>query len=105
MIVVADSSPLIVLVNIGHIRVLPDLFGEVVIPPQIAAELADARRPQAVQDFICSKPAWLRVQAPASVESRYSPSLFTPACCDSVRKGAVSYVLPGAKNATFRTGS
>ena len=68
MIVVADSSPLIVLVNIGHIRVLPDLFGEVVIPPQIAAELADAKRPQAVQDFIRAKPVWLRVQAPASME-------------------------------------
>ena len=69
MIVVADSSPLIVLVNIGCIRILPDLFGEVVIPPQIAAELADARRPQAVQDFMGAKPTWLRVQAPARVES------------------------------------
>ena len=68
MIVVADSSPLVVLVNIGHIRVLPELFGEVVIPPQIAAELADARRPQAVQDFMRARPAWLRVRAPASVE-------------------------------------
>ena len=68
MIVVADSSPLIVLVNIGHIRVLPELFGEVVIPPQIAAELADARRPQAVQDFIAAKPAWLSVRTPARVE-------------------------------------
>lgn len=68
MIVVADSSPLIALVNIGHIEVLPVLFREVVIPPQIAAELADARRPPAVQDFLRGKPVWLRVQAPASVE-------------------------------------
>lgn len=68
MIVVADSSPLIVLVNIGHIEVLPALFRDVVIPPQIAAELADARRPQAVQNFIRGKPVWLRVQAPISVE-------------------------------------
>lgn len=37
MIVVADSSPLIVLVNIGHIEILPALFHEVFIPPQIAA--------------------------------------------------------------------
>ena len=69
MIVVADSSPLIVLVNIGHIQILPALFREVVIPPQIAAELADSKRPQTVQDFIREKPVWLRVQAPASVES------------------------------------
>ena len=68
MIVVADSSPLIVLVNIGCIRILPELFGEVVIPPQIAAELADANRPQAVRDFIGAKPPWLHVRAPISVE-------------------------------------
>jgi predicted nucleic acid-binding protein len=64
MIVVADSSPLIVLVNIGHIEILPALFRDAVIPPQIAAELADAKRPQAVHDFIHDKPPWLRVQAP-----------------------------------------
>ena len=68
MIVVADSSPLIVLVNIGHIQILPALFREVVIPPQIAAELTDAKRPQAVQDFMREQPVWLRVQAPVSVE-------------------------------------
>jgi predicted nucleic acid-binding protein len=56
MIVVADSSPLIVLVNIGHVEILPALFREVVIPPQIAAELSDARRSQAVRDFINGQP-------------------------------------------------
>ena len=68
MIVVADSSPLIVLVNIGHVGILHALFREVVIPPQIAAELGDARRTQAVRNFIGAKPVWLRVKAPASVE-------------------------------------
>lgn len=68
MIVVADSSPLIVMMKIGHIQVLPVLFREVVIPPQIAMEPADPKRPQTVQDFIRERPDWLRVQAPASVE-------------------------------------
>lgn len=68
MIVVADSSPLIVLVDIGHVEILPALFREVVIPPQIAAELADVRRSQAVRDFINGQPIWLRVQAPIRVE-------------------------------------
>lgn len=31
MIVVADSSPLIVLVNIGQIKILPALFATVII--------------------------------------------------------------------------
>lgn len=69
MIVVADSSPLVVLVNIGHIQTLPALFREVFIPPQIAAELADSRRSQAVRDFIREAPPWLRVQAPRRMES------------------------------------
>jgi predicted nucleic acid-binding protein len=68
MIVVADSSPLVVLVNIGHVEILPAIFWEVVIPPQIAAELADAKRPQAIRDFIGRKPLWLRVQAPIRLE-------------------------------------
>jgi len=33
MLVIADSSPLIVLVNIGLVDLLPRLFGQVVIPP------------------------------------------------------------------------
>ena len=68
MIVVADSSPLIVLVNIGQVQILPRLFREVFIPPQIAAELADPKRPQAVHDFINAKPPWLRIQEAANVE-------------------------------------
>jgi predicted nucleic acid-binding protein len=39
VIVIADSSPVIVLVNIGHINLLPFLFKAVVIPSQVAAEL------------------------------------------------------------------
>ena len=39
MIVVADSSPLIALINIGHVDVLPQLFGQVIIPPEISVEL------------------------------------------------------------------
>lgn len=69
MIVVADSSPLIVLVKIGHIAILPALFGEVFIPPQIAAELSNEKGSQPVQDFIAEKPKWLRVQAPANLEA------------------------------------
>ncbi len=68
MIVIADSSPLITLINIGHAGILQTLFLEVVIPPQIAAELAAAKRPQAVRTFIAECPPWFRVQAPAVVE-------------------------------------
>lgn len=68
MIVVADSSPLIVLVNIGHERVLSDLFGHIVIPDDVAAELAGPRRPEIVRAFIVSPPPWIEIRAPLSVE-------------------------------------
>ena len=52
MLVVADSSPLIVLINIGHIGILPNLFGKRMIPPEVSAELADEKRPEPVRMFI-----------------------------------------------------
>jgi len=59
MLVVADSSPLIVLIEIGHIDVLPKLFGQAIIPPEVWLELHQSNRPQAVRDFIASCPNWL----------------------------------------------
>ena len=68
MLVVADSSPLIALINIAHVDILPALFGTVVIPPQVAREMAHATRPQVVRDFASSRPTWLVEQAPATIE-------------------------------------
>jgi predicted nucleic acid-binding protein len=49
MIVVADTSPFVVLVAIGHVDVLLALFKEVLIPPPVASELASSRRPPEVR--------------------------------------------------------
>ncbi|NLX98039.1 MAG: DUF3368 domain-containing protein [Rhodopirellula sp.] len=69
MLVVADSPPLIVLINIGHINVLPSLFGQVVVPPEVSAELNKANRPEAVQRFIAATPGWFLVRAASKIES------------------------------------
>jgi predicted nucleic acid-binding protein len=69
MLVVADSSPLIVLIKIEHVEVLPTLFGTVVIPPEVAAELRRGNRPREVRDFIASPPSWLLQRSPAAIES------------------------------------
>src|SRR5690348_9376816 len=69
MLVVADSSPLIVLINIGHIDVLPALFGDVVIPPEVAVELSQPNRPAAVRDFAANRPPWLIERIPTQIES------------------------------------
>jgi predicted nucleic acid-binding protein len=44
MLVIADSSPLIVLTNIGRTQILTTLFGAVTIPLQVADELDSANR-------------------------------------------------------------
>lgn len=69
MIVVADSSPFVVLIAIGHIDVLPALFAKIVIPPQVESELTSPRRSEAVRTFIAATPPWLRVQSPDLIDS------------------------------------
>jgi predicted nucleic acid-binding protein len=68
MIVVADTSPFVVLVAIEQVEVLPTLFQEVLIPTQVASERASSRRSQVVRAFIATPPPWLRVLAPSSTE-------------------------------------
>ncbi len=69
MLVVADSSPLNLLVRIGHSDILPALFERVAIPTEVARELSRPRAPQAVRDLISRPPAWLSVHEPGEVES------------------------------------
>lgn len=56
MIVVSDASPLNVLVRIGHVEILEDLFGSVIIPPAVAAELTHARTPDPVRAWLAAPP-------------------------------------------------
>ncbi len=61
MIVVSDSSPLIVLAAVGHLDLLRDLFGDVLIPEEVHREIVHegAGQPgaQEVQDA-----KWIHVQ-------------------------------------------
>jgi len=66
VIVVADTSPLVVLISIGYPDLLRALFSQVIVPPQVMGELSAAHRSQAVRDFVCRMPAWLSVRTPAS---------------------------------------
>jgi|SRR5580704_8232967 predicted nucleic acid-binding protein len=68
MLVVADSSPLVVLINVGHIEVLPALFANVIIPPQVSTELRQSGRPQSVRQFMDSLPGWLLERTPIAIE-------------------------------------
>lgn len=68
MLVVADSSPINILVRIECVGVLRELFGSVLIPPQVREELSSAKTPDAVRAFIASPPGWFQVRAAARIE-------------------------------------
>jgi predicted nucleic acid-binding protein len=63
-VVVADTIPLNYLLLIGEIAILPSLFGQVVIPPEVFTELTDGNAPAEVLRWIESRPAWLQVRHP-----------------------------------------
>ena len=62
MIVVADTSPICYLQVIGHVDLLPALFGQILVPGAVRDELTHSRAPLAVQEFMQQSPAWLDVR-------------------------------------------
>lgn len=76
MLVVADTSPIHYLVLIEQDTVLPALYGQVVIPPAVLADLQQSRTPDPVHIWIAHSPAWLEVRRPGQVlDARQFPRL------------------------------
>ncbi len=61
MVVVADTGPLNYLVLIGHIEVLPALYGQVCIPVAVRTELLHPDAPPPVKNWAQHLPTWLAV--------------------------------------------
>lgn len=64
----ADTSPLNYLVQCEAIQVLPQLYGQVVIPQAVFDELSDPGAPDAVRKWIEAPPSWISVQSPQTIE-------------------------------------
>ena len=62
-VVVADTSPLNYLALVGEIGVLRRLYGKIVAPPEVLAELTDSSAPLEVVEWIQSRPEWLEVRS------------------------------------------
>ena len=62
MIVVSDTSPINYLILIGRIALLPDLFGDVIIPAAVFRELQAKRTPVIVREFVFAMPGWMTVR-------------------------------------------
>lgn len=69
MLVIADSSPINYLIEIGHVDILPQLFTRVIIPPEVADELSHHGAPECVRNFIHERPAWLEVQSARRIDT------------------------------------
>ncbi len=64
MLVIADSSAIHYLILIGHIEVLPSLYGRIVIPEIVVDELRHPRTPETVRDWVEAPPEWIDVRQP-----------------------------------------
>lgn len=78
MLVVADTSPIIALVQIGLSDLLHSLFEQVAIPTAVETELRSPQRSAVVAAWIAKPPPWLIVTAPA--DSSVIPGLHAGEC-------------------------
>jgi hypothetical protein len=113
-LVAADTGPIDYLLLIGHIEILPALFGRVILPSVVKDEMANPKAPLPVRDWIGNLPVLLKhrqllsvrrkMLAPASrMRSTYTKSPYpAPPPCpvhDAGRSCPVALyvlVLPGA---------
>ena len=69
MIVVADTSPINYLVLIDEIELLPQIFGNVLVPNAVWTELKAEGSPQAIKDWIATDPHWVNIETPTSIDT------------------------------------
>jgi predicted nucleic acid-binding protein len=68
MIVVSDTTPLRHLIAIGEAELLHRLYGTVIVPSAVWAELQAAATPLTVKTWLADAPDWLEVRSsPASL--------------------------------------
>jgi predicted nucleic acid-binding protein len=72
MIIVSDTTPFRYLIEIEAVELLEKLFGQVIIPEKVFAELQGESTPEQVKKWIQSAPAWVEVR-------RADTSLYSPA--------------------------
>jgi predicted nucleic acid-binding protein len=73
--VVADTGPLQYLVLIDAIEVLQHLFGAVLVPEIVRAELSQPHTPATVRAWLAAQPAWLEPRATPPVTTLPLPQL------------------------------
>ncbi len=64
MPLVSDTTALRYLIEIEAVHLLPVLFGQVTIPPEVAAELQRPKTPVLVRAWMAAPPSWLIIRQP-----------------------------------------
>jgi predicted nucleic acid-binding protein len=88
MIVVADTGPLRYLAMLRLTDVLPQLYFEIFIPPEVYGELLDPRSPDILRQSMINKPHWLTVR---------STNLQQPRNLAHLDKGEIAAILLAAE--------
>jgi predicted nucleic acid-binding protein len=63
MTIITDNSPLSALAEIGHLEVLRELFGIVIVPETVARESTHPRAPMLLRSFMQNPPSWIQIVA------------------------------------------
>lgn len=84
MIVVADTSPINYLVLIGHIEILNEIYGEVLIPEAVYDELRDGSAPSAVRNWLLAAHPWLQVRQVTSDHEETGLAILDPGERDAI---------------------
>jgi predicted nucleic acid-binding protein len=67
MIVVCDTSPINYLLLTGCVTVLEELYGRIIMPGSVFAELQEPGAPQAVKVWMANLPDWVEVRSATKV--------------------------------------
>ena len=70
-VVVSDTTPLHYLILIGKEFILEQLYGQVIIPPGVLAELGHPAAPVQIATWAANPPSWVKMQTPHEVPQRF----------------------------------
>ena len=68
MIVVSNTTPLHYLILLDAAEILPQLFGQVIVPQAVIHELQHESAPEKVRQWINHLPAWVEVRSAAALD-------------------------------------
>jgi predicted nucleic acid-binding protein len=70
-VVVSDTTPLHYLILIGREFILEKLYGSIIVPPAVLAELTNSSAPARISTWAARPPNWVSVATPRCIPARF----------------------------------